>query len=93
MSTTPASQQLRSRADSLRKLSAKISKSPALTVCSGAGPDTWVGPTPDRCYEALKTIKDQLKKQQSTLIDSAALLEKQAERIENQITIPIHGPM
>ncbi len=60
---------------------------------SGAGPDTWVGPTPDRCYEALKSIKDQLKKQQSTLIDSAILLEQRASAIENQIPIPIHGPV
>jgi hypothetical protein len=91
MSTTPQSQQLRARAAGLRNLSAKIGKSPALTVCSGAGPDTWVGPTPDRCYEALKTIKDQLKKQQSTLLDNAALLEQRATNIEN--LIPVHGPV
>jgi hypothetical protein len=93
MSTTPQSLQLRARADSLRNLSAKIGKSLALTVYSGAGPDTWVGPTPDRCFEALKTIKDQLQKQQSTLLDSATVLERRAKEIENQVPIPIHGPV
>jgi phosphoglycolate phosphatase-like HAD superfamily hydrolase len=89
MSTSPQSQRLRDTAASLRSLANKIGNSRALTVHRSAGTDTWVGPTPDRCYEALRTMKDQLQAQQSTLVDTARILERRADTLDTQL--PIHG--
>jgi hypothetical protein len=91
MTTSPQAQQLRARAATLRSLSKKIGNSKALTVYRCAGTDTWVGPTPDRCRDALTTMRAQLQTQQAALLDTAALLEQRAVSLDNQL--PLHGPI
>ena len=53
MSTTVHIQQLRNTADLLRSLSRSIGNSRALGLHALAGPDTWIGPTAQSCYEQL----------------------------------------
>ncbi len=88
MSTPVVVEQLRARARGLRAVSGKIGASPALTIHGLAGPDTWVGPTPQACYDALLAIRRQLQTQQQALIDAARTLERRADELEQQPTIP-----
>lgn len=87
MSTPSQAEKLRATAERLRSLSLRISTSQALTVYSLAGPETWVGPTPQSCCEALLAVRRQLQASQKTLTDTARRLEWQAEAIERQPTI------
>jgi hypothetical protein len=52
-----------------------------------AGPETWVGPTAQSCYDALLAVRRQLQSNQQTLTDTARRLERQADAIEQQPTI------
>jgi hypothetical protein len=88
MSIPAQSEQLRARAQKLRSVSSKIGSSRALTVYSLAGTDTWVGPTPQTCYDALLAMRRQLQTQQQALIDSARTLERRAEELDQQPAIP-----
>jgi hypothetical protein len=72
----------------LRTMSAKISSSRALDVHNFAGPDTWVGPTPQVCLEALVGVRRDLQNQQQRLVASAKLLERQADDLEQQQLVP-----
>jgi hypothetical protein len=87
MSTTVHVEQLRATATRLRSVSARIGSSRALTVYSLAGPETWVGPTAQSCYDALQAVRRRLQENQQTLTDTAYRLERQADTIEQQPTI------
>jgi len=82
MSNTVQIQQLRSTAHNLRSLSKSIGRSRALTVWSLAGPDTWIGPTAQSCYDQLLTVRRQLLTDQQTLVDSAGRFERRADELE-----------
>lgn len=88
MSTPAQVEQLRARARHLRFVSSKISYSRALTVHSLAGPDTWVGPAPQSCYDALLALRRQLQSHQQSLNDIARNFERRADDLERQPTIP-----
>ncbi len=87
MSATGQIQQLRSTAAHLRSLSELIAGSPALTVYSLAGVETWIGPTPQLCYDQLLTIRRQLQWNQQSLTDTARHLDRQAIALEEQSSI------
>ena len=87
MSTTVQVEKLRATATRLRSVSARIGASLALTVYSLAGPETWVGPTAQSCYDAFLAVRRQLQANQQTLTDTARRLERQADSIEQQPTI------
>jgi uncharacterized protein YukE len=87
MSTTVQVEKLRATATRLRSVSARISASRALTVHSLAGPETWVGPTAQSCYDAFLSVRRQLQAGQQTLTDTARRLDRQADAIEQQQTI------
>ena len=80
-------EKLRATAGRLRSVSTQIGASRALTVYNLAGPETWVGPTAQSCYDALLAVRRQLQANQQALIDSARHLERQAEAIEQQPTV------
>jgi hypothetical protein len=84
MSTSIQVEQLRARASQLRILGRMIGTSRALTVYSLAGPDTWVGPTPQACEEALQALRRQLQANQQSLNDAARGLERRADQLEQQ---------
>lgn len=87
MSTTSQAEKLRATASRLRSVSAQIGVSRALTVYNLAGPETWIGPTAESCYDALLAVRRQLQANQQTLTDTARRLERQADEIEQQPTI------
>ena len=82
MSTTVHIQQLRNTANLLRSLSRAIGNSRALGLHALAGPDTWIGPTGQSCYEQLLTIRRQLTTNQQSLVDTAGRLERRANELE-----------
>lgn len=87
MSTSPQVEQLRTRARQLRSLSGSIGNSRALTVYTLAGPDTWVGPTPRSCSDALVAVRRQLQANQQSLVDLARGLDRRADQLEQQLPI------
>ena len=82
MSTSANADQLRASAVHLRVLAGKIGASRALTVHSLAGPDTWVGPTPQSCLDALLAVRRQLQSEQQALVDTARAYERRANELE-----------
>ncbi|MEY2582767.1 MAG: hypothetical protein QOE09_2616 [Ilumatobacteraceae bacterium] len=87
MSTAAQIQQLRSTAANLRSVSGLIANSRALTVYSVAGPETWIGPTPQSCYDQLLSIRRQLQSNQQSLTDTARHLDRQAMALEAQTAL------
>ena len=87
MSTTGQVEQLRATARHLRSVAGMIGTSRALTVHSLAGPDTWIGPTPQSCYDELLGVRRHLQANQQTLSDTARRLEQQAHVLEQQLTM------
>jgi hypothetical protein len=82
MSTAKQAEQLRARARHLRSLSSAMSTNRALTVYSLAGPETWVGPTAQACFDALIGVRRELQTQQQSLGDTARRLDRQADELE-----------
>jgi len=82
MSTTVQIQQLRDSAHLLRSLSRSIASSRAITVHALAGPDTWIGPTAQSCYDQLLAVRRQLVTNQETLLDTANRIERRANELE-----------
>ena len=82
MSTTVQIQQLRNTARQLRSLSRSIGRSRALTVHALAGPDTWIGPTAQSCYDQLLAVRRQLVTNQEALLDTASRIERRANELE-----------
>lgn len=82
MSTATQVEQLRARARHVRSVSSALSSSRALTVYSLAGPETWVGPTAQACFDALIAVRRQLQTQQQSLGDTARRLDRQADELE-----------
>jgi hypothetical protein len=68
----------------LRSISGTIGASRAVTVYSLAGPETWIGPTAQACHDALLALRHQLQANQQSLIDTARMLERRAEALEQQ---------
>jgi hypothetical protein len=84
MSTSPHIEHLRTTALHLRAVARAIGNSRALTVYSLAGADTWEGPTPQACYDALVTLRRQLQTSQQAMADAAHRMERQAEALALQ---------
>jgi hypothetical protein len=87
MSTSISVEQLRARAHHLRLVSAAIGCSRALTVYRLADTDTWVGPTPQACHDALIALRRQLQTNEQSLNDAARELEREADRLEQHQAI------
>ncbi|HZX55216.1 MAG TPA: hypothetical protein VFE86_11075 [Ilumatobacteraceae bacterium] len=82
MSTTVQIQQLRNSAHLLRSLSTSIGRSRAITVHALAGPDTWIGPTAQSCYDELLAVRRLLLTNQESLVDTANRIERRANELE-----------
>ena len=82
MSTATQVEQLRARARQVRSLSSAISTSRALTVYRLAGPETWVGPTAQACFDDLLTVRRKLQGQLQSLGEIARGLDRQADELE-----------
>ena len=87
MSTVAEIEQLRARARALCALSTRLGASRVLVLHRLAGPDTWVGPTPQSCYDALVAVRRQLQTHQQALHDIARTLERRADELARQSAI------
>jgi hypothetical protein len=74
MSTSPASI-LRDRARSLRGLADRLGQLEALGLARLAEVDTWMGPSPARCHDALTSLR-------RGLLDEADELRRTASRFD-----------
>jgi len=82
MTTAIRVAELRTSAKNLRTMSSLIAASRALTVYTLAGPETWVGPTAQSCFDALIALRRQLQAQLNTLGDTARILDRRADELE-----------
>jgi hypothetical protein len=87
MSTAIQVAQWRTTARNLRMVSQMIGASRALTVFSLAGPETWVGPTAQSCFDALFELRRQLQAQQQSLGDTARIFDRRAAELEQRATL------
>jgi hypothetical protein len=65
-------------------MSSLIAASRALTVYTLAGPETWVGPTAQSCLDALVGLRRQLQAELSSLGDTARMLDRRADELEQR---------
>jgi hypothetical protein len=84
MSTALHAAELRTSAKNLRTMSSLIAASRALTVYTLGGPETWVGPTAQSCFDALVALRRQLQAEVQSLGDTARLLDRRAEELEQR---------
>ena len=84
MSTAIHVTELRASAKNLRAMSSLVAASRALTVYTLAGPETWVGPTAQSCFDALVGLRRQLQAELQSLGDTARLLERRADELEQR---------
>ena len=82
MSTVIQIEQLRARARRLRALADLIASSPATSIYGLAGPQTWVGPTAQSCFDALLSMSRQLEANRQALCDSARSFDRHADELE-----------
>ena len=75
---------LRTSAKNLRTMSSLIAASRAISVYTLAGPETWVGPTAQSCFDALVGLRRQLQAELSSLGDTARMLDRRADELERR---------
>jgi hypothetical protein len=82
LSGTSSTVQLRSRAAGLRALARRLHALQLLDCYRSAGADTWVGPSPQRCDDALRAIPATLRAHADALATEARRLDRVAAEIE-----------
>jgi hypothetical protein len=80
MSTSPASL-LRERARSLRAFADRVQQLEAIGLAGLADADTWMGPSPTHCHEALVTMRRRLIDEADDLRRTAARFERSADAL------------
>jgi hypothetical protein len=80
MPTTPADR-LRARALVLRTFARRVQQLEALTLYRRAGTDTWLGPSPQVCDEALQQARKGVLAEVDQLIVTAQRFERQATEL------------
>jgi hypothetical protein len=93
MSTPNEVERLRTAARNLRTLAATIGASRALDVHQLAGDDTWIGPTPQACYDTLLTLRRQLLAAEQSSIDTARRLDRRADIVQQQLSLVTAAPL
>lgn len=71
--------ELRVRATALRSLASRLGRLRALEVVRLAGPDTWVGPSPEACRVELLAVRRSLQRAGDDLRATAHWLERRAD--------------
>jgi hypothetical protein len=87
MSTTPA-EQLRQRARTLRSLDRRLQQLLLLTLPPAAGPQTWVGPSPQACYDDLRARRELITRATDELACEARRLERIADDLDARPATP-----
>ena len=77
-----SAQHLRIRATQLRSLARRVHNLQVLDCYRSAGIDTWVGPSPQRCDDALRGFPGTLRTQADSLGIEARRLDRLADELE-----------
>lgn len=77
-----SAQHLRFRATQLRALARRLHNLQVLDCCRAAGSDTWIGPSPQRCDDALRGFPGTLRAQADSLAIEARRLDRLADEID-----------
>lgn len=80
MSTSPASL-LRQRARSLRTLADRLQQLEAIGLPPLADVDTWMGPSPSRCHDAMVAMRRRLLDEADELRGAAARFDRTADSL------------
>ncbi|MEI8238511.1 MAG: hypothetical protein WCI22_03760 [Actinomycetota bacterium] len=88
MSSTPTAAHLRLVASALRSLASQLSDVPLAAARSLASADTWLGPTPHECAQALWHHQRMLSWHSQELSASARRLEREADRLDQMSAAP-----
>ena len=89
MPTTPADR-LRARALVLRTFARRVQQLEALTLYVRAGTDTWMGPSPQVCDDALRQARTGVLAQADQLIVTAQRFERRATELS--VVAATQGP-
>lgn len=79
---------LRQRALALRGFAARLQRLQLMTLHLTAGPDTWVGPSPQQCADDLRRRRTILLDEAEQLISHARRLERIAAELDAQTAAP-----
>ena len=74
--------ELRRRAAALRGLARVIEELPLAELRRRAGPDTWVGPTADRCTAEMVALGRRCSGAADDLVRRARVLDRQADEVD-----------
>ncbi len=88
MATSPAADRFRQRATTLTALARSIQRCGALTVHLDAGPDTWVGPSPQACADDLRARRGQLLQQADALLSESRRFLRRADELDAAAALP-----
>lgn len=77
-----SAQQLRGRASGLRAVAQRMHSLRVLDCFRAAGVDTWVGPSPQRCDDALRGYIGTLRRHADELANEARRLDRIADEID-----------
>lgn len=89
MATSPAADRFRQRATALASLARAIQRCGAVTVQLDAGPDTWVGPSPQACLDDLRARRGQLLQQADALLTEARRFLRRADELDAAAALPV----
>ncbi len=87
---SPTVQELLQRAHALRRLAHDIERCDAMLLYRGAGIDTWIGATPQRCLDDLLMARTLLIRATDLLRRNAVTLEQRAVQagIAERLAVP-----
>ncbi len=83
----PVADVLLERARSLRRLARTIESLDAMLLYRRAGIDTWIGPTPQRCFDELLAARSTLTRAADELGRNAAQLERRAAQSRTTVSL------
>lgn len=82
MATSPAADRLRQRAVVLATLARTLQRCSAVSVHLDAGPDTWVGPSPQACLDDLRARRGLLLQQADALLAESRRFVRRADELD-----------
>lgn len=82
MSSTPAASRLRQRAIVLASVARQLQRVYALDLYRFAGPDTWVGPSPQACVDDLRQRRTTILQQSDALMGESRRFIRMADEMD-----------
>ena len=86
MPTSTTATRLRQRATVLASLAAQLQRVYALDLYRFAGPDVWVGPSPQACADDLRQRRNAILQQSDALLVESRRLLRCADELDAQAT-------